>query len=155
MSSTLAALDLVRKKVEDSLGSCPREEARIREYLHRTKLACELVQEKRKHRSQALLGGRDLSSESTHLPHISTSAPPSPNLNRNNERPLSLGHIRDLLSPATTMKRDKRSLSAMAKIHGEVEIESRIPTGVTWSPTMATKSKEVINTLHQRQAFDD
>eukprot|EP00291_Cryptomonas_curvata_P026645 CAMPEP_0172161266 /NCGR_PEP_ID=MMETSP1050-20130122/6031_1 /TAXON_ID=233186 /ORGANISM="Cryptomonas curvata, Strain CCAP979/52" /LENGTH=196 /DNA_ID=CAMNT_0012831147 /DNA_START=26 /DNA_END=612 /DNA_ORIENTATION=- len=138
-----STLDLVRGQVQDTLGSCPRGEARIREYLHRTKLACELVQERRKERNQALLGSSSPSGkECTRLPHLSVSAPPSPTFGRKHEQPLALGHIRELLSPATTMMRDRRSLSAMAKIHGEVDIESRIPPGVSWSPTMATKSKE-------------
>ena len=149
-------LDLVREKIDDSLETCPRDEARIREYLHRTKLACELVQRRRKERNKSLLGKRDSGSESHRLPQLSASAPPSPNLSKSRDKPLSLGHIRDLLSPASTMLRDRRSLSAMAKICGDVDIETRIPTGVSWSPTMATKPKEVSNSkeaLSERKKY--
>ena len=138
-----STLDLIRLQAAAGLENCPKDEARTRDYLHRTQIACELVVGRQKHRRDKLLGaqsGRGKEVDKVELPKISSSAPSSPERRGASSR---LGSIRDMLESVRTLSRDQRSLSAMAKLHGDVEVEFQIPPDVTWSDGMATKPREV------------
>jgi len=77
------------------------------------------------------------------LPKISASAPPSPHPHNNTSprKPEEVRKVRPIWEAAHSLSRDRTALTSRARLERGVEVEFKIPHGVTWSANMSTKPR--------------
>ena len=77
------------------------------------------------------------------LPKISASAPPSPHPHKNTSprKPEEVRKVRPIWEAAHSLSRDRTALTSRARLERGVEVEFKIPHGVTWSANMSTKPR--------------
>ena len=151
----LSSLDLMRMKIDAQITACPRDERKTREYLQRQKVACGLTLSRRvvgrpDDDTLSSLDGHSIASapsehgnDTLELPRLSASAPPSPHqrIDGSPRRPEEVRKSRPRWEAAHSLSKDKSALTSRARMEGDVEVQFKIPYGVTWSAEMCTKPR--------------
>ena len=166
----LSSLDLMRLKIEAQIEECPKDERKTHDFLHRAKSGCGLVMSRRLvgRPSDVAQGpvvsieGENLRVPSTPgsarariLPKVGSACAKAASVPQSarsaggkmpgaspRRQPEEVRKTRPIWSSAHSLERDKKALTARARMEGEAEVEFKIPDDVTWSAHMSTKPRE-------------
>ena len=166
----LSSLDLMRLKIEAQIEECPKDERKTHDFLHRAKSGCGLVMSRRLvgRPSDVAQGpvvsieGENLRVPSTPgsarariLPKVGSAGAKAASVPQSarsaggkmpgaspRRQPEEVRKTRPIWSSAHSLERDKKALTARARMEGEAEVEFKIPDDVTWSAHMSTKPRE-------------